>query len=411
MKTGLPIYYEGRLVGELARNNAGLYELTYHETWVQDGFDISVTLPRAQRRHTGDTVRAFFENMLPEHTVRATLARSLNVGVDNILGMLSRIGRDCAGAFSLGGPHRAGEYRAISPTKLRDLLKSLPANPMATQQRSTSLSLAGAQDKLPLLLTDTTFHLPLNGAASNCIVKPPMQAFPHSVENEFFCMRLAQLAGLPTAPVHIHHLPGMVALVVGRYDREGSGFHPRRLPQEDFCQLSGIVSGLKYESDGGPSLADCAALISAHSMQKGRDLLPLAQWTAFNLCIGNNDAHAKNISMLRRGAKLTLAPFYDLLSTTFYGRMLQKKLAMKIGGQMWSHHVSRRRWEKFATDITLPPAAVFKAVESMGHAVLAALPLAEQHAGEAGISYSVASRLREHIQYRTEKVLEHSNRE
>lgn len=403
----LPIYYEGRLVGTLGRNAAGEYELTYNEVWVQDGFDISVTLPRGQRRLTGGTVRAFFENILPEHTVRAALARSLRVDEGNVLGMLERIGRDCAGAFSLGGPHRAGEYRTITPAKLGDILQNLPTNPMATRQRGTSLSLAGAQDKLPLLLHEGIFHLPLYGAASNCIVKPPMLAFPHSVENEFFCMRLAQLAGLPCAPVEIHHLPGMEVLVVTRYDREGAGFHPRRLPQEDFCQLSGIPSELKYESDGGPTLADCAALIHAHSMQKGRDLLTLAQWVAFNLCIGNNDAHAKNISMLRRGAKLVLAPFYDMLSTTYYGSRLQKKPAMRIGGQPWSHHVSRRRWERFAADITLPPPAVFKSVAAMGNAVLAALPPAEQQACGAGVLPAVAAKLRAHIQARTEKVLEH----
>lgn len=34
-----------------------------------------------------------------------------------------------------------------------------------------------------------------------------------------------------------------------------------RLPQEDFCQALGVPPQLKYESDGGPSLAELAAML------------------------------------------------------------------------------------------------------------------------------------------------------
>ena len=405
MKT-LPVYYEGRLAATLEQDSAGGYALEYDEAWVRDGFDISVNLPRTQLRHSGDAVRAFFENVLPERTVRAALAGVLGVSENNIFGMLARIGRDCAGAFSVGEPQREGEYRALSPAKMSDVLKSLSTNPMATRQRGTSLSLAGAQDKLPLLFSGSSFYLPLYGAASNCIVKLPIPNFPHSVGNEFFCMRLAHLSGLSAAPVSIHHLPDMDVLVVQRYDRTGEGFHPQRLAQEDFCQLSGMSSELKYEAEGGPSFADCAALIAAHSMQRGRDMLRLVQWAAFNLCIGNNDAHAKNISMLRNGAKLVLAPFYDLISTTFYGRRLQQRLAMKIGGKAKSFFIARSRWESFAHDIMLPPNAVFQTVESTARAILASLDQTARVGIDAGVPADVVSKLRTHVEARTVKVLE-----
>lgn len=401
----LPVYYEGKPVAVLEQNAAGFCELTYDDRWMQEGFDISVTLPRTQKHHTGDVVRAFFENMLPESAIREALARHYGVSRENVFGLLSRIGRDCAGAFSLGEAERAGEYREITPAELQDLLETLPAYPMATRHPGTSLSLAGAQDKLPVFRKDGQFYLPLYGAASNCIIKLPMQAFPHSVDNEFFCMQLAHLAGLQTDPADILHLPGMSVLAVGRYDRQGVDFHPRRLAQEDFCQLSGISSAIKYESDGGPTFADCASLIRKYSMQAARDLLRLQQWAAFNLCIGNNDAHAKNISMLRNGARFTLAPFYDLISTTYYGRKLQKKLAMRIGGQQWSHFVSIRRWQAFAADTGLPPATVLKGVASTARAVLSAAPSAAAAAVAAGSPPDIVARLRAHVEARASSVL------
>lgn len=405
MKT-LPVYCGKRLVAALEQSSAGVYALTYDEAWIREGFDVSVNLPRTQKRHEGDAVRIFFENMLPEGAIREALARQYGVSRQNVFGLLARIGRDCAGAFSLGEPQREGEYRPVSPAKLKELLESLPTNPMATRQRGTSLSLAGAQDKLPLLVKGGAFYLPVYGAASNCIVKLPLHDFPHSVDNEHFCMHLAREVGLPAAHTSIQHLPGMDVLVVARYDREGEDFHPLRLAQEDFCQLSGVSSELKYESDGGPTFGDCAALIRRHSMQAGRDLLLLMQWAAFNLCIGNNDAHAKNISMLRNGSKLMLAPFYDLISTTFYGHRLPRKLAMRIGGNSRSYYVSRGRWERFAADVTLPPATVLKGVAAMANAILAATARAEESALAAGTPPAVVAKLRRHVDSRAQSALE-----
>ena len=38
-----------------------------------------------------------------------------------------------------------------------------------------------------------------------------------------------------------------------------------RLHQEDFCQALGVPSEKKYQSEGGPSLADCFELIRGAS--------------------------------------------------------------------------------------------------------------------------------------------------
>lgn len=403
----LPLYYGEERVGTLLQNEHGFCELYYEPAWQEQGFDISVTLPRTQQHHTGDVVRAFFENLLPEAAIRESLARHYGVSTENVFGLLSRIGRDCAGAFSVGAPGSGGAYAELTPQELREELEKLPQFPMAAARPGTSLSLAGAQHKLPIFRMGHTLYLPTGGAASNSIVKLPMEAFPHSVENEFFCMQLAQQVGLPVAKTEILPLPGLAVLLVARYDREGSGFHPRRLPQEDFCQLLGLSSAVKYESEGGPSFADCAGCIRRYSFRAAKDLLLLVQWAAFNLCIGNNDAHAKNLSMLRQGKALFLAPHYDLISTTFYGRRLQKKLAMRIGGQPWSYHVSRRRWGLFAEEVGLPTNTVLHKVESTAKAILRALPETAERATAAGLAPATIQSLRIHLEERTHNVLQH----
>lgn len=80
--------------------------------------------------------------------------------------------------------------------------------------------------------------------------------FTTSVDNEWLCMSLLKAYGLPVANVAIETFGTQRVLVVERFDRKiaSNGEWIMRLPQEDFCQVTGAPSILKYESDGGPGL-------------------------------------------------------------------------------------------------------------------------------------------------------------
>lgn len=403
----LPIYYEDRLVASVHVDSHGFPELEYNESWRLKGFDISVTLPRTQRKHSGPEVRTFFENILPEGLIRRTLARRIGTDESNVFGLLRQIGRDCAGAFSIGGQGNSGAYEELTTEELRQLLNELPIYPMGSRERRTSLSLAGAQDKLPLFHKNGVYYLPLQGAASNCILKMPISDFAHTVENEHFCLELAAKIGLPVVKSFILRAGGQIMLHVDRYDRRGSDFHPKRIPQEDFCQMSALPSRIKYERDGGPSFADCAELIRRHSMQPAVDLILMVRWAIFNLCIGNNDAHAKNISMLREGNGVKLAPFYDLLSTTYYGKRLLRRMAMRLGGESRSFYVSHGRWCRFADDLNLPHKTVLRMIAATTQSILNALDTMGPHAEQYDIAPTTFNRFVQHIRRRTIQVNEH----
>jgi serine/threonine-protein kinase HipA len=120
-------------------------------------------------------------------------------------------------------------------------------------------------------------------------------------------------------------------LLAQRYDRiQDNEGNIQRLHQEDFCQALGIPSEIKYQSEGGPSLADCFALIRDASSAPALDLIALLDAVIFNLLIGNHDAHAKNFSLLYRlDRSIRLAPLYDLVCTVYYPE-LTDRMAMKI---------------------------------------------------------------------------------
>ena len=60
------------------------------------------------------------------------------------------------------------------------------------------------------------------------------------------------------------------------------------------------------------------------------DIESLVRGCLFNVLVGNCDAHGKNFSILYGPGGPSLAPFYDLLSTTAYPG-LECRLSMKVG--------------------------------------------------------------------------------
>ncbi|MDQ6983526.1 MAG: type II toxin-antitoxin system HipA family toxin, partial [Ghiorsea sp.] len=225
-----------------------------------------------------------------------------------------------------------------------------PQRPMLVGEGDYRLSLAGAQNKLPVLFEQGIISMPMGFKPSSHILKPPIQNFPDTVENEIFCMRLARTIGLEVPEVILLQKEKPLYLIA-RYDRILSDHGELvRLHQEDFCQAMGIAPDMKYENEGGPSLQACFQLVREQSVSPIADVKALLQWVIFNYIIGNADAHGKNVSFLfsERGPKL--APFYDLLCTVIYPG-LSSKSAMKIGGEYRPDWVAERHWQQLAMDI------------------------------------------------------------
>ena len=372
---GIPIYYGDTPVGALSRTEEGGYCLDYDAEWQGQGFSVSVLLPVDEAHHEGAKVEYYVENLLPEGELRKALSTKFGISNNNYYDLVLAIGKDCAGAFSIGASQSSGSYVPLTPDELQRELQHLRAYHLPGEQEGRSYSLAGAQDKEVLFEEKGVFHLPLHGAASNCIVKTPGR-HEGSVENELFCMKLAKAAGLEVSEVEYLPLPDISSLKITRYDRTGKGRAITRVPQEDFCQLSALPSSKKYEKEGGPSFADCARLIREYSNVPARDLLRLVDWAGFNLAIGNMDAHAKNLSLfLDNDGVKRLAPFYDLISTRFYPpEIVNGDLAMSIGGRYNPERIGSRQWEAFAGNIGLTPAVVAKRLRGIWGNVIAALP-------------------------------------
>jgi serine/threonine-protein kinase HipA len=367
----LEVWLYGRRAGLLEQDD-GRMRFAYAADYVAAGGDpLSCSLPLGDREY-GREAETFFANLLPEGEVRTLVARRLGVSAGNDFGLLYAIGGDCAGAVTLlppgadlaatAGGAAGADVQWLDDSRLATALDELPRRPLlADPEEGIRLSLAGAQDKLPVVVRDGRIGIPLGRTPSTHIVKTPIARFDDTVANEAFCLALAREIGLSAAAAEIRVAADREFLLVERYDRrevEGGGVE--RIHQEDFCQALTVLPQLKYESEGGPGLADCFGVLRDSSTELATDRLALVDAVAFNFLIGNHDAHGKNFSLVLADGDVRMAPLYDLVSTAVYPG-LDRKMAMAIGGEYRPDYVRRRHVERFAEQ-TRPGSAATAAI-------------------------------------------------
>lgn len=370
MAKRLNIYWQALPVGRLWLDDKRNFIFQYDEAWINAKKNpLSLRLPLRKKPFPDNVSKPFFSNLLPESRIRTLIAGKLGVSEKNDFKLLEELGGECAGAISLisenHSPETKGHYQPLSSPDLDKMIENMPCKPMLTAKEGMRLSLAGAQNKLPIYIKGKIFYLPYGNFSSSHILKPKIPEFEDTVENEAFCMMLAEKCGLPVPKISIHQGKYPVCLIK-RYDREikpdGSIL---RLHQEDFCQALGYGYDQKYESEGGPSLKDSFALLAKYSAKPIVDKRNLLQWVVFNYLIGNCDAHAKNISILFDKEEVQLAPFYDLMSTIIYPE-LARKLAMKVGGENRLAWIMRRHWERLALNADVGEKAIIGICKEMG---------------------------------------------
>jgi serine/threonine-protein kinase HipA len=356
----LCVYLHNHLVGHLWLGDKNRFEFQYDPQYllVPDAMALSLSLPLREAPYTDDTARAFFGNLLPEGEVRSLIAKIKQVSEHNDYKMLEAIGGECAGAVTIlpdgMAPSKEAGYTALSIQELEETIAAQSHRPLLILKDELRLSLAGAQNKIPLYLENEEFFLTTGAASSSHILKPQSAYFNDMVQNEQFCMLLANVIGLPVPDSFIWKGTKQLAYIVERYDRkrleDGTA---ERIHQEDFCQVLGRMPEQKYENEGGPSLSECCRIIEKYSSSPVLDKEALVKWAVFNFLIGNADAHGKNLSLIReKDSSIRIAPFYDLISTCAYSE-LAKKMAMKIGRETRFKWIMERHWHQMADQLDI----------------------------------------------------------
>ncbi|MBC7830652.1 MAG: type II toxin-antitoxin system HipA family toxin [Hyphomicrobium sp.] len=372
----LTVYYESRVVGTIEVHAEGP-SFAYAPQWLsmRGAFPISLLMPLSPRRVPSKLFLPWAANLLPEATQLKAIGLQLGASPGDVIGILSELGRDTAGALSIGEPGTTNtDWRAIPGDKaLERILAELPSKPFLVGEDGVSMSLAGVQTKLGVAIDDKgRICVPINGAPSTWILKPDSESLFGGVQNEALCLVLAKRLGLNAPEVTTGKAGKRTYLMVKRYDRVEQQGRWRRLHQEDFCQALGKPPSAKYESNQtgipGPTLAQMFA-VTRNAMQ-APDVVNLLDYVIFNVLACNTDAHAKNYSLMISGRGFRLAPIYDVMCAQAWEHVT-RNMAQKIAGKTRGEHLKRRHWQRFAADVGLNAPRLIARVEALAKATLA----------------------------------------
>jgi serine/threonine-protein kinase HipA len=337
----LEVFLEQTLLGVLAEGN-GIWRFTYDPAWVgsEGSFPIAPGLPLQQEgildEGTKRPVQWFFDNLLPEEQLRTRLAQERNIDQADAFALLLAYGAESAGALTLlppGAQMSPPGRRLLTDDALAKRLKDLPKVTLEAKAPK-KMSLAGAQNKLPLILAGDDYFEPEGSEASTHILKPnhpDTATYPESVVNEWAVMQMAARIKLRVPTTMHRYCPkgesptaNVPIFLIERFDRVREGNHVRRLHAIDACQLLNIDRTYKTQA----MTLETLTRIATNTRSRGTTRLRLYEWSIFNVLVGNRDAHLKNLSFLVNATGIELSPHYDLLSTALFD-------AGQDGGRSW----------------------------------------------------------------------------
>lgn len=390
----LNLWLHGEHLGEVERLRTGRQRLRFsaeaRAKWGDGSRVLSYALPLGQKRIDGPGVETYLENLLPEGAMRAQLERQHRVRPGDAFGLLRHIGHECAGAVQLT-PERAppaGYLKPLPDDEVASLVESLPTL-SAPEGEAVTASLGGIQSKILLARTDDGWAWPAAGAPSTHIIKPepiePSAPIPRIVEYEHWALALARAAGVPAASSSLERFGSRLAIVVERYDRSRG----KRLHQEDFAQALGIRPLEKYEApqEEPGRLKRIATGPGMEARDPESFRAELLRLIAFNLIIGNGDAHTKNYSLLLHDGLFAIAPAYDI-APVFRVNPRFSDFGMSVAGQRGLRYITAEHLVREAASWGMSEEAARAVIGEVAQRVRAALtevavpdfiaPIAEQ---------------------------------
>jgi serine/threonine-protein kinase HipA len=400
MSDQLFISHDGEPVGRIERTGSH-WTLVYDDSWVRSpaAFPLSPHFPLRLEAFDDQAedglVEKYFDNLLPEGDARERLARRLNAGSIDAFDLLSRFGRETAGAITISDqPHAVSNdeaYRPLSPQELGERITAMRTEG-GSLLRASRMSLAGAQDKLavrfegpfadllasahaPLVKAAQAMLEPEDQAPTTHILKPEppvVRRLEHAAVNELFCMWLARAIGLEVPLAHLLHLrpheddPIEWVYAVQRFDRRATtDGHVRRLHQIDFLQLRNEwpSTAAKYESSGGARMPLLFSLAARYATIPAVSLNRLLNQRLLHFLVGNSDAHWKNHSLLWNAGHWDVSPTYDVVCTVAY-RWLDTAPAMTIGGCKDEDRIGAEHFRDFHAECLAPHGVKVQAVRT-----------------------------------------------
>lgn len=384
----LSVNFGDNVIGTLELDRAtNLLRLNYSEQWQKEGFSISPALP-LNSQHTPEVAYNYLDNALPEGEARKLLAENLGVSEKNVYSQVRAIGNDLAGAITFTGQQEGipqqlhPQFRVLREDELTERLDHKEELGLLTWDDKPRLSVAGVQDKLNVFINEAgEIGFGDGSLCSTHILKFEKKNCPNLVLNEFFCMKLSDAIGLPTADVEFTRFGLHPALIVKRFDRKYTSEINKVMRRHviDGCQALNLPRDYKYERNLGDGrdvkhIRDGASLERLFEFCKGmsspvESTQWLLNWQLFNLMISNYDSHGKNVSLFfdKNNAKFT--PAYDLVNVAMF-HQFKHMLAMAMGDEFEPNDIHAYQLADFAETCTIDKKLLSRQLVSLADKII-----------------------------------------
>lgn len=320
----LEIHTPQGVCGRLTKESRFIFNYSH----VSDEAAVSLVMPvREESYASGDLMGVFAMNR-PEGYLRYVVEEHLKrLGAPSDMFLLFLAGSNQIGRLTYmlpgeGLPQSAGEH-------LDDLLSS-PSGALFKRlldRYALGSGISGIQPKaLVPIANDNKIGGPAEHTAvplKTVIVKAEGDDYPGLARNEFFCMSVAEEAGLDVPKFWLSddgHL-----FLMSRFDRQPDG---TALGFEDMAVLTGRTEKEKYE--GSYEMIARAVETFAGDDSVGQ-LRRLFERVVLSCWLRDGDAHLKNFGMIYEhpAAARRLAPIYDVVCTDVYPE-LDGLMALKL---------------------------------------------------------------------------------
>ena len=358
--TELSVWADDVLAGRLSRQDGLRYVFNYSAESADAA--VSLTMPVRMESWVIPELHPIFQMNLPEGALLASIRQAIAKLIgDDDLSILRVTGGNQVGRNRFSLPGAAAPGLVESPESLEEML-SYPDTTELFHELISRYSLrSGISGVQPKVMLDATQRGTI--ASAGYIVKSWGTDYPQLAANEFFCMSAIKLAGLPVPEFYLSDNGGL--FVMKRFDVNPIDNRP--LGFEDMCVLQGVGASRKYGGTYERVARSIRDFVSdRHQMAARKQFFAML---ALSIMVRNGDAHLKNFGVIypSPSAQVTLAPVYDVITTTAYIRQDVPALSLAGAKKWWP----RKVLEQFAiTHLSLPVKTIGEIIEGIADAVM-----------------------------------------
>ncbi len=307
MPNNLKVKIDNNYIGNISvENKKYIFSYLNENNNINQNNFISLTMPVRNEQYINNQLHPIFEMHLPEGYLLSIIKKHFSkITKTDDFGLLKLMSSNINGRISYD-TNSTNKNHALDLDELLNPTNDNLFDELVSKFALTS-SLSGVQPKvLATIKNKATLKY------DNYIVKSWGDEYPQLALNEYYCMKIVQLANVEVPEFFISSDEKL--FIMKRFDIQDNNI---KLGFEDMCVLQAKQRDNKYEGTYEQITKTIKTFVSPKN--KKSSLKQFFKMIVINNIIQNGDAHLKNFGLIYNDINnIKLSPAYDVVCTTAY---------------------------------------------------------------------------------------------